>query len=300
MELAAVPTTRNPVPLLTLHPERPSDYEVVRRAIEFISLEWRDQPSLEKIAAHVGQKPLSLQRLFTRWAGLSPKGLPSGCDAGSRAHASRRFRHRARRELRGRPFGAGPAARSFRHPRGHDARRLQGARARGSSFATASIRRPSARRWSWSPSTASPASLSPTKAGRRLALADMRGALAAGEVRRGLGRDRALCPPHLRPGNVARRPAAPRRDDRHRFRAAASGRRCSSCRSARRRPIPTSPPTSAGPSAARAVGTAVGKNPISFVVPCHRVLGKDGGLHGYHWGLTRKRAILGWEAAYRQ
>ena len=50
------------------------------------------------------------------------------------------------------------------------------------------------------------------------------------------------------------------------------------------------------PSAARAVGSAVGKNPISFVVPCHRVLGKSGGLCGYHWGLTRKRAILGWEA----
>jgi AraC family transcriptional regulator, regulatory protein of adaptative response / methylated-DNA-[protein]-cysteine methyltransferase len=53
------------------------------------------------------------------------------------------------------------------------------------------------------------------------------------------------------------------------------------------------------PSAARAVGTAVGKNPISFVVPCHRVLGKSGGLCGYHWGLTRKRAILGWEAGVR-
>jgi AraC family transcriptional regulator of adaptative response/methylated-DNA-[protein]-cysteine methyltransferase len=50
------------------------------------------------------------------------------------------------------------------------------------------------------------------------------------------------------------------------------------------------------PSAARAVGTAVGKNPVSFVVPCHRVVGKSGGLCGYHWGLTRKRAILGWES----
>jgi AraC family transcriptional regulator of adaptative response/methylated-DNA-[protein]-cysteine methyltransferase len=50
------------------------------------------------------------------------------------------------------------------------------------------------------------------------------------------------------------------------------------------------------PQAARAVGTAVGKNPISFVVPCHRVLGKSGSLCGYHWGLTRKQAILGWEA----
>ena len=50
------------------------------------------------------------------------------------------------------------------------------------------------------------------------------------------------------------------------------------------------------PKAARAVGAAVGKNPISFVVPCHRVIGKSGELTGYHWGLTRKRAMLGWEA----
>jgi AraC family transcriptional regulator of adaptative response/methylated-DNA-[protein]-cysteine methyltransferase len=48
--------------------------------------------------------------------------------------------------------------------------------------------------------------------------------------------------------------------------------------------------------AARAVGAAVGRNPLSFVVPCHRVVGKNGDLTGYHWGLTRKRAILGWEA----
>ncbi len=52
------------------------------------------------------------------------------------------------------------------------------------------------------------------------------------------------------------------------------------------------------PMASRAVGAAVGKNPISFVVPCHRVLAKSGGLGGYHWGLTRKQAILGWEAGF--
>ena len=50
------------------------------------------------------------------------------------------------------------------------------------------------------------------------------------------------------------------------------------------------------PTAARAVGAAVGKNPVCFVVPCHRVIGKSGDLTGYHWGLTRKRAMLGWEA----
>lgn len=49
------------------------------------------------------------------------------------------------------------------------------------------------------------------------------------------------------------------------------------------------------PTASRAVGSAVGRNPISFVVPCHRVFRADGSLGGYHWGLTRKRALIGWE-----
>jgi AraC family transcriptional regulator of adaptative response/methylated-DNA-[protein]-cysteine methyltransferase len=49
--------------------------------------------------------------------------------------------------------------------------------------------------------------------------------------------------------------------------------------------------------ASRAVGTAVGRNPISWLIPCHRVLGSDGALHGYHWGLVRKRAMLAMEAA---
>ena len=50
------------------------------------------------------------------------------------------------------------------------------------------------------------------------------------------------------------------------------------------------------PKAARAVGSAVGRNPISFVVPCHRALRASGAMGGYHWGLTRKHAIIGWEA----
>ena len=46
------------------------------------------------------------------------------------------------------------------------------------------------------------------------------------------------------------------------------------------------------PQAARAVGAAVGKNPISFVVPCHRVLGRSGAFTGYHWGVARKQQLL--------
>ena len=51
------------------------------------------------------------------------------------------------------------------------------------------------------------------------------------------------------------------------------------------------------PGAARAVGTAVGRNPISWLIPCHRALRKSGGLGGYHWGLPVKRAMLAWESA---
>ena len=51
------------------------------------------------------------------------------------------------------------------------------------------------------------------------------------------------------------------------------------------------------PKAARAVGTAVGRNPVSWLIPCHRALRKSGGLGGYHWGLPVKRALLAWESA---
>jgi AraC family transcriptional regulator, regulatory protein of adaptative response / methylated-DNA-[protein]-cysteine methyltransferase len=49
--------------------------------------------------------------------------------------------------------------------------------------------------------------------------------------------------------------------------------------------------------ASRAVGTAIGSNPIAFLIPCHRVIASAGDLGGYHWGIDRKSAIIGWEAA---
>ncbi len=51
------------------------------------------------------------------------------------------------------------------------------------------------------------------------------------------------------------------------------------------------------PKAVRAVGTAVGRNPVSYLIPCHRALRKSGALGGYHWGLPVKRAMLAWESA---
>lgn len=51
------------------------------------------------------------------------------------------------------------------------------------------------------------------------------------------------------------------------------------------------------PNASRAVGTAIGNNPVAFLIPCHRVLQNTGKLGGYMWGSNRKSAIIGWEAS---
>lgn len=54
------------------------------------------------------------------------------------------------------------------------------------------------------------------------------------------------------------------------------------------------------PGACRAVGTAVGENPVAFLIPCHRVIRATGELGHYHWGDIRKAVMIGWEAAKRE
>ncbi len=54
------------------------------------------------------------------------------------------------------------------------------------------------------------------------------------------------------------------------------------------------------PHSARAVGQAVGANPVAFLIPCHRVIQQSGELGGYHWGITRKQAIHAWEQARQE
>jgi AraC family transcriptional regulator, regulatory protein of adaptative response / methylated-DNA-[protein]-cysteine methyltransferase len=51
------------------------------------------------------------------------------------------------------------------------------------------------------------------------------------------------------------------------------------------------------PQASRAVGSAIGDNPVAFLIPCHRVIQSTGIFGGYHWGTIRKTAMIGWEAA---
>ncbi len=51
------------------------------------------------------------------------------------------------------------------------------------------------------------------------------------------------------------------------------------------------------PAAARAVGGAIARNPVGYIIPCHRVINKAGQAHHYRWGTARKKAMLGWEAS---
>jgi AraC family transcriptional regulator of adaptative response/methylated-DNA-[protein]-cysteine methyltransferase len=51
------------------------------------------------------------------------------------------------------------------------------------------------------------------------------------------------------------------------------------------------------PNSSRAVGSAIGSNPVAFLIPCHRVIQSSGKISGYFWGETKKKAIIGWEAA---
>ena len=102
-------------------------------------------------------------------------------------------------------------------------------------------------------------------------------------------------PADIRPCALAQESAVARRLDRHRLRSAGLGKTARNSDGWPHHLFRISPRERVHQRRAR-VGAAVGKNPICFVVPCHRVIGKSGDLTGYHWGITRKRAMLGWEA----
>ena len=112
------------------HDARPTDYDLVRRAIAYISEHWRAQPEIEAIASAAGVTSNELHHLFRRWAGLTPKGFLQALTLDHARATAARFRERARCLLRGGPVGPGTAARSVRHPRGDVAGRMEGRRRR--------------------------------------------------------------------------------------------------------------------------------------------------------------------------
>ena len=270
------------------------DYETVRRVIEKISLDYRDQPSLEELAAAVGETPTGLQKLFTRWAGLSPKGF---LQAVTLDHARRLLDDGL--PLLDAAFEVGMSGPGRLHDLfvTHEAMSPGDYKSRGQGLVL---------RYGYHPSPFGTALLMVTERGLAgLAFCD------AGEERTAL-EDMARRWPNASysENQAATAPYAARIFDPARWRADEPLRvvligtdfQVSVWEALLKIPMNRARSYSSiaaeigKPAASRAVGAAIGANPVSFVVPCHRALGKSGALTGYHWGVTRKRAMLGWEA----
>ncbi len=271
-----------------------TDYDIVRRAVEYISEQWRDQPSLEQIATVVGMQPLSLQRLFTRWAGLSPKAFVQALTLN---HARSLLSDSA--SVLDATYEVGLSGPGRLHDLfvTHDAMTPGDFKAKGEGIVI---------RYAFHASPFGVALVMMTERGlaglafadpgrEQSAFADMK----ARWPRATYVEDEAATAPYARRifDRTTWRPDQPLQ-----IFMIGSDFEIRVWETLLKLPLGKATTYSdiaahiGKPAAARAVGAAIGKNPISFVVPCHRVLGKGGSLCGYHWGLTRKRAILGWEA----
>ncbi|HEY2112103.1 MAG TPA: bifunctional helix-turn-helix domain-containing protein/methylated-DNA--[protein]-cysteine S-methyltransferase [Dongiaceae bacterium] len=270
------------------------DYGVVRRAVAYISERWRAQPEIEAIAHAAGVTPDELHHLFRRWAGLTPKAF---LQALTLDHARRLLRESASVLDAAYEVGLSGPGRLHDLFVTHEAMSPGQWKARGEGLTLC---------YGFHPSPFGTALVIATPRGLAgLAFAD------AGEESKALDDMRRRWPrAEFREdaaGTVAlaRRIFEPRLWQRERpLRVVMIGTDFEVRVWETLLKVPMGRATTysyiaahvCSTKAARAVGAAVGKNPISFVVPCHRVIGKGGDLTGYHWGLTRKRAMLGWEA----
>lgn len=270
------------------------DYEIVRRVIEKISLDYRDQPSLETLAREVGETPTGLQKLFTRWAGLSPKAF---LQAVTLDHARRLLDQGMPLLETALEVGMSGPGRLHDLFVTHEAMSPGDYKTRGAGLVI---------RHGFHVSPFGIALVMVTDRGLAgLAFCD------AGEERAAFADMAGRWPNATFVEDLAAtRPYAARVFDPARWRGEEPLRvvmigtdfqlrvweALLKIPMGRARTYSSIAAEIGTPRASRAVGAAIGANPLSFVVPCHRAIGKSGALTGYHWGLTRKRAILGWEA----
>ena len=272
---------------------RPEDYERIAQAIDFITAQAHQQPDLEAVAARVNLSPWHFQRLFTRWAGVTPKRflqaltverakqllhdsrsvLDVSHDVGL-SGPSRLHDHFVQLEAvtpgEFKRQGAGLTIQHGTHatPFGNVFIALTPRGVCQMGFLDETRSDPAARVAQAWPQATMTANARATKAviDRIFGQAgDKPGALSlhVSGTNFQVSVWRALL--QIQPAHVACYGDI----------AALIGQ----------------------PGAARAVGRAIGANPVAFLIPCHRVIRQNGELGSYHWGTTRKRAMLAWESA---
>jgi AraC family transcriptional regulator of adaptative response/methylated-DNA-[protein]-cysteine methyltransferase len=285
-----------PGPFGTLSPltTAAADYDIVRRAIAHIRGNWRAQPEIDQIAAAAGVNATDLHHLFRRWCGLTPKAF---LQALTLNHARDLLRSSASVLDTAYEVGLSGPGRLHDLFVTHEAMSPGEWKAGGEGLTIT---------YGFHPCPFGMALVMTTPRGLAgLALAD------AGKERSALRDMRARWPKAKYVEDfAATAPTARRIFDAALWREAQPLRvvligtdfevrvweKLLSVPMGKLTTYADLAARAGAPKAARAVGAAVGKNPICFVVPCHRVVGKSGELTGYHWGLTRKRAMLGWEA----
>jgi AraC family transcriptional regulator of adaptative response/methylated-DNA-[protein]-cysteine methyltransferase len=271
------------------------DYTTVRRVIEMITEDYREQPGLEEIAGRLDQSPTQLQKTFTRWAGLSPKAF---LQAVTLDHAKRLLRQEELPLLET-SFEVGLSGPGRLHDLfvTHEAMSPGEWKARGAGLTI---------RYGLHPSPFGQALVMITDRGLAgLAFTDEADGMDAFEDMSSRWPNAVYVEDSEATAPYAARIFDPKRwDPKEPLRIVLIGSdfQVRVWEALLRIPLGCAVTYSSiaeklgQPTASRAVGAAVGRNPISFVVPCHRALGKSGALTGYHWGLTRKRAMLGWES----
>lgn len=283
-----------PQAVLTKPVETNPDYERVAQVIAHISERWRDQPSLETLAAKVGMEPTALQKLFTRWAGLSPKAF---LQAVTIDHARRMLAEDLPLLDTAYELGLSGPGRLHDLFVTHEAMSPGEIKSKGEGLTL---------RWGWHVSPFGLALLMVTDRGLAgLAFCDSGEEAETFADMAGRWPFAAFVEDMSATAPYAAQVFAPEKwshDQPLRVVLIGTDFQVSVWEALLKIPMGRALPYSkiaqdiGKPKASRAVGAAVGANPISFVVPCHRAMGKSGALTGYHWGLTRKRAILGWEA----
>jgi AraC family transcriptional regulator, regulatory protein of adaptative response / methylated-DNA-[protein]-cysteine methyltransferase len=272
------------------------DYVLIHRAIAFLTRTWTQQPSLNALARHLGLSPAHCQKLFKRWCGLSPKEF---VQAITLDHARTLLEGSVSVLDAAHEVGLSGGSRLHDLFVSHEAMTPGQYKRRGEGLSMAY-------------------GFHPSPFGEALLIVTDRGVAGLAFLNEDAGQSHKDALTDM----MHRWPKAQFEPAPHK--TAPFARRIFAADAWRRdRPvrlvmigtdfevrvwetllkIPMGRAVSytdiarhiGAPSASRAVGSAVGRNPISFVVPCHRVLRGDGSLGGYHWGLTRKRALIGWE-----